>query len=273
MNPRPTARHTCRRALALTALVAAGALTAGCSAASSPTPAPTGSTGGGAGSSATLTVFAAASLKESFTSIANDFETAHPGVTVTLNFGPSSGLASQILAGAPADVFASASQKNMDQVTTSGAATAPVVFATNAMAIALPPTNPGHITALTDLARADIKVAVCQSAVPCGVGAAQVFTKAKINVTPVTQEADVKAVLTKVQLGEVDAGIVYVTDLTAAGDKVKGLDIATDLNYSTAYPIATLTKAANPSLAADFVAAVTSASGRKVLQAAGFAAP
>ncbi len=261
----PKLRHTAGLAVAL---AVGAALTAACS--TQTTPQTSSGTEGTGASGGTITVLAAASLKESFTTIAKDFETAHPGVKVTLNFGASSGLATQILAGAPADVFASASQKNMDQVTSGGAATAPVVFATNVMAVALPPDNPGKIATLADLARPNVKVAVCQPAVPCGVGAVQVFDKAAIHVTPVTQEADVKAVLTKVQLGEVDAGIVYVTDVRAAGDKVKGLEIAKDVNYSTAYPIATLTKAANPSLAKEFVDAVTSASGRQVLEAAGF---
>jgi molybdate transport system substrate-binding protein len=221
----------------------------------------------------TVNVFAAASLQESFTTLTKQFEAAHPGVTVTPNFGASSALSQQINQGAPADVFASASQTNMDQVVQAGEAASSTAFAKNVMEIAVSPANPAAIASLNDLATAGVKVALCQSQVPCGSVAAKVFANAKLTVTPVSQEADVKAVLTKVQLGEVDAGVVYVTDVKAAGDKVKGIEIGGDVNASTSYPIAALTKAPNPDAAAAFVAYVTSADGRAVLTAGGFAAP
>ena len=220
-----------------------------------------------------ITVLAAASLTGSFTTLARDFEAAHPGTRVTLSFGPSSGLATSITGGAPADVFASASQKNMDAVTKAGLASGDRAFADNVMEIAVPPANPGGITSLADLARSGVKVALCQAQVPCGTVAAKVFANAGLTVTPVSQEVDVKAVLTKVQLGEVDAGLVYVTDVLAAGAKVKGIEIPADVNASTTYPIAALTKAPNPSLAAAFVDHVLSADGQKVLAAAGFESP
>ena len=134
-----------------------------------------------------------------------------------LNLGPSSGLATQITQGAPADVFASASAKNMDQVVSAGAAAAPRTFARNAMEVAVPPSNPARVASVRDLGRPGVKVALCQPQVPCGVTAATVFARAGVQVHPVSQELDVKSVLAKVTLGEVDAGVVYVTDVKAAG--------------------------------------------------------
>lgn len=221
----------------------------------------------------TVTVFAAASLKESFTRLGRDFEAAHPDTRVVFNFGASSTLAAQLNQGAPADVFASASAKTMQDVVTAGAANPPAVFARNVLMIAVPADNPGRVAALADLTRPGVKLAVCQPAVPCGVLAAKVFDKAKLNASPVSREADVKAVLTKVTLGEVDAGLVYATDVKAAGAKVKGIALPAGIAASTEYPIATLTKAPNPTLAQAFADAVRSPAGTAVLTAAGFAAP
>jgi molybdate transport system substrate-binding protein len=218
-------------------------------------------------------VFAAASLTESFTELGKQFETANPGTKVTFSFAASSALAEQINSGAPADVFASASQKNMDQVVSAGNASDPKVFAKNVMEIATPPSNPGKVTSVNDLAKSSVKTALCQPQVPCGSVAQQVFTNAKITVKPVTLEPDVKSVLSKVQLGEVDAGMVYVTDVKAAGDKVKGVEIPADVNASTNYPIASVTKSANAAVAKAFVDFVLSSSGESVLSAAGFQAP
>lgn len=223
--------------------------------------------------SGTVNVFAAASLKEAFTSLRSQFETAHPGARVVMNFGPSSGLATQIIQGAPADVFASASTRNMTQVTDAGAATSPTTFASNVMEIAVPAKNPAHITALSDLGRPGVKVAVCQPAVPCGATAQKAFANAGLAITPVSLEVDVKAVLSKVILGEVDAGVVYVTDVRSAGDKVKGVKIPDDVNASTSYPIATLTESGNKATAQAFTDYVLSAQGTAALAAAGFAKP
>ena len=192
---------------------------------------------------------------------------------MTFSFAGSSALATQITSGAPADVFASASAKNMETVVAAGAASDPQMFAANVMEIAVPPANPGKVTGVDSLASADVKTALCQPQVPCGATAAKVFANAKVTVKPVTLEPDVKSVLSKVQLGEVDAGMVYVTDVLAAGDKVKGVEIPADVNASTSYPIATLTKSANAAAAAAFVDYVLSPDGAAVLAAAGFQQP
>ena len=239
--------------------------------------APSASASASASSSAALagsiTVFAASSLKEAFTTIGQQFEAANPGTKVTFSFGASSTLATQITSGAPADVFASASPKNMKQVVTAGDATGSTNFVKNVMEIAVPPANPGHVTGVADLAKSGVKVAVCQPAVPCGVVAAAVFKNAKVTVKPVTLQPDVKSVLTQVELGNVDAGVVYVTDVNAAGAKVKGIMIPDAVNASTEYPIAALSHSSNLPLAQAFEAYVLSDAGRSVLQADKFEAP
>jgi molybdate transport system substrate-binding protein len=256
-------------------VLAVATVLAGCGSDSgSPTGAGGGSSSAGAGGlSSTVTVFAAASLTESFTTLGKQFEAAHPGVTVRFNFAASSALSESIAQGAPADVFASASGKNMDSVVKSGDAADPTTFVKNVMEIAVPPANPGGVTALADLAKPGLKLAICQEQVPCGTAAKQVFDKAKITVKPVTLGADVKAVLTAVRLGEVDAGVVYKTDVQAAGDDVKGIEIPAEQNASTTYPIAPLAKAPNAAGARAFVDYVLSADGAKVLTEAGFASP
>ncbi len=223
--------------------------------------------------SGSITVFAAASLKEAFTTIGTQFEAAHPGVKVTFSFGASSALATQITSGAPADVFASASPKNMQQVVTAGDASNPVTFASNMMEVATPPANPAHVASVADLAKSSVKVALCQPQVPCGSTAARVFKNAKITVKPVTLQPDVKSVLTQVEIGNVDAGVVYVTDVKAAGAKVKGVVIQADENASTAYPIAPVSKSGNPATAKAFTDYVVSPPGQRVLAAAGFEKP
>ena len=261
-----------RARAAVVAVVAAAALLAGCGG-STGTPSSGSSASPSSSVNGSITVFAAASLKESFTKLGAQFEAAHPGTRVVFSFAASSALAQQIQQGAPADVFASASTKNMEQVVTSGAASGPTNFVKNEMEIAVPPDNPAHIATVADLAKKGVKVALCQAAVPCGSTAHKVFTNAKVTVTPVTQEADVKATLSKVTLGEVDAGVVYVTDVRAAGATVKGIEIPADVNASTTYPIAALTESTNTATAQAFVAYVLSGEGQAVLTAAGFAAP
>lgn len=251
----------------------------GCSSSSSSTSTTSAAAGGSASAgsssavSGTVTVLAAASLTEAFTTIGKMFEAAHSGVTVKLSFGASSTLAQQINNGAPADVFASAATKNMMQVTDKGGASNPKNFVQNEMEIAVPPNNPANVATVADLAKPEVKVALCQIEVPCGATAEKVFMNAKVVVKPVTREADVKATLTKVELKEVDAGVVYVTDVKAAGTKVKGVVIPADINASTEYPIAALTKAPNPAGAQAFVDYVLSAPAQQVLTAAGFSAP
>jgi molybdate transport system substrate-binding protein len=235
-----------------------------------------GSSAGASSSSGvkgTVTVLAASSLTEAFTTLGKQFEAAHPGTTVKFSFAASSALAQQVTQGAPADVFASASTKNMDQVTAANDASSPANFAKNVMEIATPPSNPKGIATVADLAKSGVKVALCQAQVPCGATAEQVFTNAKVKVTPVTEEADVKSVLAKVTTGEVDAGVVYVTDVRSAGTKVKGVEIPDAVNASTEYPIAALTHAPNAAGAKAFVDYVLSPAGLSVLSQDGFQAP
>jgi molybdate transport system substrate-binding protein len=260
-----------RPALALPLAVAALLLAACGGASSGGGTTPAASTSGGL--SGEITVLAAASLTGSFQTLGKQFQEANPGTTVTFSFGASSALVTQITQGAPADVFASASQKNMDAVVAAKAATTSTPFVRNVMEIAVPPANPAQVAQLSDLAKPGVKVALCQAEAPCGATAAKVFANAKLTVKPVTEEADVKATLAKVSLGEVDAGVVYVTDVLAAGDSVKGIEIPADVNASTTYPIAPLTASKNAALAQAFVDYVLSAEGQKVLTAAGFQAP
>jgi len=269
----PASRLAAIRSIALIALVCAlagcgstaGGPSSPASSSRSGTPAPSTAALSGA-----ITVFAAASLTDVFTTLAHQFEAAHPGTTITLSFGSSSTLATQITQAAPADVFASASTATMQTVVAAGEAAEPATFARNVLAIAVPPDNPGHVTALRDLASSDVTVALCQPEVPCGVSAAAVLAKAGLTVRPVTLEADVKATLTKVELDEVDAGLVYATDVLAAGAKVRGIEIPAEVNSATSYPIAALTASKQPALATAFVEYVLSADGSSVLTAAGF---
>lgn len=248
--------------LALTACGSTGAGAAATSSAATPDPA--------AGS---ITVFAAASLTEAFTTLGRQYEAAHPGAKVTFNFGASSTLATQIVQGAPADVFAAASRRTMDTVTSAGAATGSRVFAVNTLEIATPASPTTPVRSLADLARPGVKVAICQPAVPCGDAARKLFALNRLSVTPVSEENDVKSVLAKVELGEVDAGVVYVTDVRAAAGRVVGVTIPTDRNVTTAYPIVTTTGSADATTARAFVDYVLSPAGQQVLTAAGFTSP
>lgn len=258
-------------ALPVVLLALAGCSSSGSAPAGGSSAAPTtGASSSASALSGPITVYAAASLTEAFTTLKTQFVKAHPGTSITISFGPSSELSTQITNGAPVDVFASASPKNMAAVTT---AVNPTDFVSNTLEIAVPPNNPGKITALKDLARSGVKVAACDPAVPCGVVAGKVFTKAKLTVKPVANEADVKSTLAAVTSGEVDAGMVYVTDVRAAGSKVKGITIPSGVNASTKYPIAELSGSKNAAVAKAFVAYVLSPAGRSVLTADGFSAP
>ncbi|MFD4351438.1 molybdate ABC transporter substrate-binding protein [Nocardia sp. NPDC058518] len=222
----------------------------------------------------TVTVFAAASLTETFTELGKQFEAAHPGVKVVYNFGASSALAEQIKQGAPADVFASAAPKNMQQVVDAGEITAkPVTFVRNRLEIAVPAGNPGHITGLADFGKTEPKIALCAEQVPCGAAAKTVFEVAGVTPQPDTRESDVKAVLTKVTLGEVDAALVYRTDVHAAGAKVDGIDFPESAKAVNDYPLAPLTKAPNSAAAAAFVEFIGSDKARAVFTEAGFDKP
>lgn len=216
-----------------------------------------------------ITVFAAASLTKTFTELGADFEKAHPGTTVTFSFAASSALAQQVLAKAPADLFASASTKNMTQV----AAEVDDVetFANNVAEIAAAPGS--TIASLTDLAKPGVKVALCEPQVPCGALATRVLGNARVTVKPVTQGLDVKSTLAYVTNDSADAAIVYVTDVLAAGAKVKGVPIPSDVNASTAYQIAQVKASKHAALAKAFQEYVLSTEGQAVLQAAGFEKP
>ncbi|MEU8082117.1 molybdate ABC transporter substrate-binding protein [Micromonospora sp. NPDC049101] len=221
-----------------------------------------------------VTVFAAASLTESFTRIGRDFEAANPGSTVTLNFAGSSALANQVNQGAPADVFASAAPATMATVTGAGNADgAPSVFARNQLVIAVPRGNPAGVTGLADLGRPGVKVALCANQVPCGAAARTALDAAGVALTPVTLEQDVKGALAKVRLGEVDAALVYRTDTRAASADVTAVEFPESARAVNDYPIVALKDAPNPAGARALVAYVRSAPAQAVLAEAGFQAP
>lgn len=218
-----------------------------------------------------LTVFAAASLTDTFTELAEEFEKDHPGVTVTMSFGGSSDLVAQIEDGAPADVFASADTKNMDKL--GDLATAPEDFAANTLEIATPPGNPAKITGFQDLDEDGTKVVVCAVEVPCGNATAEMEEKTGVDIEPVSEEQSVSDVLAKVTSGDADAGLVYVTDVTAAGDTVTGVEFEEADQVVNTYPISALDGADDAGLAQEFVDLVLSESGQKVLSDAGFGQP
>jgi molybdate transport system substrate-binding protein len=243
---------------------------AACGSSDSPSPA----SSGGSGVNGTVTVFAAASLTESFTRIGKDFEAAYPGVKVTFNFGGSPALAAQITQGAGADVFAAASPATMKTVTDAGdAAGDPTTFVKNQLVIAVPKGNPKGIATLADLTRPGLKVALCAEAVPCGAAAKKALDASGVKLTPVTLEQDVKAALSKVTLGEVDAALVYRTDAKAAVGNVEGIEFPESAQAINAYPIALLKDAPNKTAAQAFIDWVLSDKGRTVLTSAGFQGP
>ncbi|WP_242658993.1 molybdate ABC transporter substrate-binding protein [Thermostaphylospora chromogena] len=219
----------------------------------------------------TVTVFAAASLTEVFNRLGTEFAKDRPDVVVRFNFGSSATLAQQIVQGAPADVFAAAAPEPMAKVPS--AAGYPKTFARNRLAIAVPPDNPAGVRKLADLARPKVKVALCAEQAPCGAAAAKALAKAGVRVKPVTLERDVKAALTKVRMGEVDAALVYRTDVRAAGDAVRGIDFRAADAAVNDYPIAVAEQARQPELAVEFVNFVLSPNGRKALTEAGFETP
>ena len=222
----------------------------------------------------TITVFAATSLTKAFDKIGAQFEAAHPGVTVKFNYNGSSSLATSINQGAPADVFASAAPKNMETVTSAGNASGTAQdFARNTGEILVEKGNPKNIKTVSDLANPAIKVVVCAPAVPCGQVATAIFKNAGVTVKPVSEEQNVGGVVTKVTLGEADAGIVYVTDVKANEGKATGVPIPADQNDITAYPIAQLKDAPNASGAAAFISYVLSPAGQQVLASYGFLPP
>ncbi len=230
---------------------------------------------GSSGSSEkTLTVYAAASLTDTFTELGKQFEADHKGVQVKFSFAGSSDLVAQIQEGAPADVFASADTANMDKATGDDLVEGePVDFATNTLEIAVPPDNPAKVATLQDLAKPATKVVVCAAEVPCGAAAEKVEQAAKVTIKPVSEEQSVTDVLGKVQTGEADAGLVYVTDVQSAGDKVKGITFPESKSAVNTYPIGALADSKHKELAKEFVDLVTGPDGQEVLTDAGFAKP
>ena len=227
-----------------------------------------------AGKTKTLVVFAAASLTETFTQLGKTFEAAHPGVSVKFNFGGSSALAQQITQGAPPDVFAAANPATMKTVTDAkDAAGSPQVFVRNRLEIAVPPSNPGKVKTLKDLTNPKLKVVECALQVPCGAAALKALASAHLTVKPVSQEQDVKGALTKVELNEADAALVYRTDVKATGGKVTGIDFPEAANAINDYPIVRLAKAPQPALADQFIELVLSPQGKAMLTQAGFESP
>jgi molybdate transport system substrate-binding protein len=218
-----------------------------------------------------ITVLAAASLTEAFDTLGGDFEKIHPQTSVTFSFGSSATLATQVNQGAPADVFASADERTMKIVSDAGnAAGTPAIFATNTLQIAVPAGNPGKITGLKDFSDPDRKTVLCAEQVPCGAAAQQVFDKAGITPRPVSYEQDVKAALQKVEQNEVDAAMVYRTDVRSAGSKVQGVDVPGSDQVINKYPITVLEQSSNTATARAFVEYVRSAAGAAVLRKAGF---
>ena len=221
-----------------------------------------------------ITVFAAASLTDAFNEIGAAFTKANPDAKVTFSFDASSALVQQITQGAPADVFASADTANMDKLTTAGLnGTEPVVFATNLLAIIVPKGNPAGVTGVADLAKPEVKVVVCAPEVPCGKYATSIFKNANITVTPVSQEQNVKGVVTKVTAGEADAGIVYITDIQAAGDKAEAVTIPPAINVVAKYPIASVKASTHADLDQAFIDFVLGPEGQQILADYGFMAP
>ncbi|WP_326566553.1 molybdate ABC transporter substrate-binding protein [Amycolatopsis rhabdoformis] len=232
--------------------------------ASAPAPAGGGATG-------TLTVFAAASLTESFNELGKEFEAAHPGVTVKFDYEGSSALVQKLNNGAKADVFASADQANMDKATQGGVIDGqPTVFATNKLAIAVAKGNPKGIKSFADLTKSDLTVVVCAQQVPCGSATKKVETATGVTLKPKSEETDVKQVLAKVQSGDADAGLVYVTDATSAADKVDKVDFPEASGAINNYPIAVVKDAPQLALAKEFTDFVLGPQGKAELTKIGF---
>jgi len=220
-----------------------------------------------------LLVFAAASLTDAFEEIEATFEAANPGFDVQLNLAGSSSLREQILEGAPADVFAAANTSNMDQVVDAGEASNTATLVTNLLQIAVPAGNPAGVTGLADFARSELLIGLCAEGVPCGDFGRQALANAGVAAAVDTNEPDVRALLVKIEAGELDAGIVYVTDVLAAGDRVEGVVIPAKDNVVATYPIAALTNGPNPDGADAFVTFATSDEARAVLARYGFSTP
>lgn len=228
----------------------------------------------GAGPNDEILVSAAASLSDAFTEVELAFEDANAEVDVVLNLGGSSSLREQILEGAPVDVFAPASTSNMDQVVDAGeVAMEPRMLVTNRLQIAVPSGNPGGVTSLEDFDNEDLFIGLCAEDVPCGAFAREALANAGVTPAVDTNEPDVRALLTKIEIGELDAGITYVTDVASTGGSVDGVDIPEGDNVVAEYPVAVLANAPSPDAAAEFVDFVLSDEGRAILREYGFTEP
>lgn len=232
-----------------------------------------GACGGDGEESREVTVLAAASLTDGFEAVAGAFEAANLGTDVVLSFAGSSALREQILEGAPADVFAPADGASMDAVLEAGEADDASVFARNRLEIAVPAGNEAGVTGLADFGRDELLIGLCAEQVPCGRSGREALGNAGVTPAVDTEEPDVRALLTKVAAGELDAGLVYRTDVLAAGDDVEGIAVPDDVNVEAEYPIAVLARSTAPDAAEAFVAFVLSADGRAILAAYGFEAP
>ncbi|WP_082634134.1 molybdate ABC transporter substrate-binding protein [Arthrobacter alpinus] len=261
----------------LSALAAAAILTVSltsCAPASDTTSTPAAASATAPELSGTLSVFAAASLKKTFTDLATAFEAAHPKVKVSLSFDGSSTLVTQIIQGARADVFASADTKNMTKLSDAKmAAGEPLDFATNFLTLVVPPTNPANIASFADAAKAGTKLVICAPQVPCGAAALSDATNAGLTLAPVSEELNVTSVLGKVTSGEADAGLVYVTDAKSAGQAVTEVPLKLATPTVNKYPIVAVEGSKQQELAQAFIALVTAPQGQKVLQDAGFGTP
>ena len=256
------------------ARVATGLVTAVLVAACAPPPQQQSGAAEGTAVTGEITVYAAASLQPTFTDLGDRFERDHPGTTVTFNFAGSSSLVTQLVQGAPADVFASANPENMAKAVDSGVVSgAPVDFAANTLTIVTPPGNPKGVQQFSDLADPDLQVVSCAPQVPCGAATETIERSTGVALRPVSEESSVTDVLGKVVSGQADAGLVYVTDAADAGDDVTEVPFPEAAAAVNVYPIAVVRNAANPAGAQAFVDLVTGAQGREVLASAGFAAP
>jgi molybdate transport system substrate-binding protein len=219
----------------------------------------------------TIVVDAASSLTGTFDKVAAGFEKLHPGTRVTFNYGGSGDLAAAIVAGAPVDVFAAASPATEAIVQSAGLVKGtPKTFVRNQLEIVVPAGNPGKITGIADFADAARKIALCETAQPCGAASAAVFAAAKIVPKPDTLEPDVKGVLTAAQLDQVDAGMVYRTDVISGGSKVQGIPFALSSQFIVGYPIGVIKTSRNLRLAEEFAAYVLTPAAQKILKNAGF---
>ena len=222
-----------------------------------------------------ITVSGASSLTAAFGQLGTSFEAAHPGTTVTFNFGSSGTLATQIQQGAPADVFASASPADMATVVAAGDSTGkPVIFARNSLEIVVKPGNPLGIHSLADLTKANV-VGICVSTAPCGATANQALAKAHVTIptSKITLGQDVDATLAETTTGDADASIVYVTNAKSVGTQGVGVPIPSSQNVTTSYPIAVVKSSRNKALALAWIAYVVGPTGQRVLRAASFLPP